>query len=731
MPSDVEVIPSDLPRTKAPMSSTDRLTTDVKALLSELSGLDPANLREDLTFLDLGFDSLVLTQVAQAGSRRWSVTLKLRDFLEHHPSIGALVSHLAERGVSVAGDDPAPATSPAPVAASDAGPPPLSLSLPPSLSATPLAIAPGQRGPVVDLIRAQLELMQRQLEVLAGTRGGATASALAATPTAATPTAATPAPATPAAATPAAATPATPAAATPAAATPAATPTRHGPQLVIDKNKSALSPTQERHLAKLITRYGERTRGSKSFTERNRAQVADPRVPAGFKPALKELVYPIVVSRSSGAHLWDVDGHRYVDLLNGYGSNFFGYGAPFVKDAIRAQLEIGMEIGPQTPLIEEVAALFRTLVPTAERVAFCNTGSEAVLACLRLARTVTARDRVVMFQGGYHGMFDEVVARGLPGGRALPAAPGIPRAATENLVILDWGTDDSLAWVRAHIDEIAAVIVEPVQSRRPELQPIDFLRELRTITATGGAALIFDEVVTGFRVAPGGAQSRFGITADLASYGKVIGGGLSIGVVAGKREFMDALDGGAWQFGDDSIPEVGVTYFAGTFVRHPIHLAAAKASLAHLIAEGPALQQRVDASAERLAKELDALFTRKGAPLAVKQWSSIFKFVTTTTVPLGEIMFAHVRERGVHAWDGRPSFFTAAHTDADIAEIVSAFSEAIDDMAAGGFYPRESRAASAETPPVPGAKLGRDRAGNPAWFVPDPAAPGRFRQVEP
>jgi len=137
------------------------------------------------------------------------------------------------------------------------------------------------------------------------------------------------------------------------------------------------------------------------------------------------------------------------------------------------------------------------------------------------------------------------------------------------------------------------VLVEPVQSRRPEFQPREFLHELRRITRESEIVLVFDEVVTGFRCAPGGAQAYFGVEADLATYGKVIGGGMPIGVVAGRSSLMDIFDGGVWQYGDESFPEVGVTFFAGTFVRHPLAIAAAHAVLKYIIQEGPALQQRV------------------------------------------------------------------------------------------------------------------------------------------
>ena len=241
-----------------------------------------------------------------------------------------------------------------------------------------------------------------------------------------------------------------------------------------------------------------------------------------------------------------------------------------------------------------------------QRAAFCNTGSEAVTAAIRTARTVTGRDKIAVFAGAYHGIFDEVLVRarqrdGLPA--AQPIAPGIPAAMAENIMVLEYGDGAALDTIRAQGEELAAVLVEPVQSRRPDLQPREFLEELRQITANSGTALVFDEVVTGFRVHPGGMQAVFAVKADIATYGKVLGGGLPIGIIAGDARFLDALDGGMWRFGDQSAPEIGVTFFAGTFVRHPLALAAANAVLERLRQGGPELQRNSTCGPPRSSRD--------------------------------------------------------------------------------------------------------------------------------
>jgi glutamate-1-semialdehyde aminotransferase len=223
-----------------------------------------------------------------------------------------------------------------------------------------------------------------------------------------------------------------------------------------------------------------------------------------------------------------------------------------------------------------------------------------------------------------------------------------------------------------------------------------------------------------------------GIDADLASYGKVVGGGFPIGVIAGKREYMDALDGGGWQFGDDSIPTVGVTYFAGTFVRHPLALAAAHAVLVHLKKEGGSLQTALNGRVTAMVAEMNAFCREVGAPITLKSFSSVWKMFFDEDHPLQDLLFAMMRERGIHILDNFPCFMTTAHSDADIAAIVTAFKEAVRELQEADFIPRRAQVVAlldASKPPVPGARLGRDADGTPAWFMPNPDSPGKFVKV--
>lgn len=523
------------------------------------------------------------------------------------------------------------------------------------------------------------------------------------------------------------------------AAAGSAPPKAFGAQAKISKSESGqLNARQQAALEAFSARYLARTGKSKETAQRHRATLADPRTVSGFRPLFKELIYPIVTDRSDGAYLWDLDGNRYIDITNGFGCIFFGHRPEFVVKALEAQLRKGFEIGPQTPLAGECAEAFSRFTGL-PRVAFCNTGSEAVLAAMRMARTVSGKSLILMHTNDYHGIQDEVIVRPAADGRALPAAPGIPRESTANIVIKDYGDPATLRFVEERADDLAAVLVEPVQSRNADLQPAEYLKKLRALTERTGAAFIMDEVITGFRAHLGGAQAYFGVKADLATYGKVIGGGMPIGVVAGIEKYMDTLDGGFWQYGDASVPEVGVTYFAGTFVRHPLTMAAVK-GVCEFFEKNPDPHTALNRRTQAMVEEINAFFKRVGAPVHIANFTSLLRAQFTHEQPYGELFFLLLREAGLHIFEGRPCFLTLAHTDADVEAIVRAFRWATEQMFAGDFFvhaarPAEQALAIAKADPyaspAPGARLGRHADGRPGWFLPDPARAGGWQAVRP
>jgi glutamate-1-semialdehyde aminotransferase len=706
-----------------------RFTAALRALIDDVAGVEIGAGEGGATFLELGLDSLALTQVATQIQKTFSVKVTFRQLMETTPTLDILAEHMDK----TTPPDALPAGPPAspaapPVVVAGAVPPPLTAAtLTAMLPAARVAAAPGSF--VQAVVDQQLAIMAQQLALLSGARVGLPA-----------------APPAPAAEAPAAPQPvASEITAAPSAASPSPAPSEDDPAGMIkyDVKKAfgaiarihtshdGLTPQQRARLDAFVRRYTARTKRSKEYTEANRAQLADPRVVNGFRPALKEIIYQVVIERSRGSRMWDLDGNEYVDVLSGFGMNMFGWQPPFVIDAVRKQLDSGYDIGPQHPLAGEVARGICELTGF-DRAALCNTGSEAVMGTMRIARTVTGRPTIAIFTGAYHGIFDEVIVRGTKKLRAVPAAPGIMPSSAQNVLVLDYGTPESMEIIKARAGELAAVCVEPVQSRRPDFQPREFLAELREVTERAGTVYIWDEVVTGFRAHQGGAQALFGIKADLASYGKVIGGGFPIGVIAGRKQFMDALDGGPWQFGDDSRPTVGVTYFAGTFVRHPLALAACKAVIDHLREAGPGLQEQLTARAAGMAAELNTFFETVGAPLRIKQFASLFRTAFTEDHPYQDLVFPMLRDRGVHLLDNFPCFLTEAHTAADVAFIVNAFKSAVTEMQEAGFLPparSTAREYDATKPPVAGARLGKDPEGKPAWFVPNPAEPGKYMRL--
>lgn len=516
-----------------------------------------------------------------------------------------------------------------------------------------------------------------------------------------------------------------------------------GAQARITKERADITPQQRAWIDDLIAQYTAKTAKSKAFTEANRKTMADPRVVTGFKPQLKEVTYQVVVERSRGCSLWDLDGNEYIDLLSGFGSSMFGYMPDFIREACHQQLDTATDIGPMSPLAAEVSKLLCEFTGH-ERAAVCNTGSEAVLGAMRMARTVTGRSLIISFSGSYHGINDEVIIRGSKSGRSYPGAPGIMPEAVQNMLVLEYGTPESLEIIRQRCHEAAAVIVEPVQSRRMEFRPVDFLREIREITRQHGTAFIFDEVITGFRMHPGGAQALFGIKADIGTYGKVFGGGMPIGAMVGSAHWMDALDGGPWQFGDDSMPERGVTYFAGTFVRHPLTLAASKAALLYMKEQGPALQERLIGLCEDLVRRANAIFERENVPFFVVNFGSAFKIKYDESINWTELFAILMRLHGIHTIDGFPCYLTIFHTQEVIDRVVATIERCIIELKRSGLLPertlfiptinsslngaalrRDERIENATEPPVPGARLGRTPQGDAAWFVPDPDRAGR------
>lgn len=719
-----------LPVREEAMSNRESLSQKLVDIFEKSSGMDVGSHSFDTSFVEMGMDSLFLTQVALVLKKELKAPVTFRQLIEEFPSINALTTHLLDKVAMPAAPiakaaTPAPVAAPvteAPIVATPVASAPI-MTAPQTMTVSPTTTVIRPMGPVgagmEGIIQRQLELMGQQLQLMQGMPLATTVTQTITAPVAAAPVVAP-------------------------QVTQAAV-VEEKKAVVVEKKRGAavnnakeafgaaaritvdkttqLEENKMRQIQDFLKRYAAKTAKSKTFTQENRKNHADPRVVTGFKPEWKEIIYPIVVKKSKDQTLWDLDDNTYVDMTCGFGSNFFGNGNEHIKKLVMQQIEDGIEIGPQHPLVGEVSRMINEMTGN-ERSAFCNTGSEAVLGAMRLARTVTGREKIIVFSGSYHGIIDEVIIRGSKKGDPLPAAPGINPSAVANMIVLDYGTEESLQKIREMGDEIAAVLVEPVQSRRCDFHPKEFLQEVRKITTEAQACLIFDEVITGFRCHPAGAQGYFGIRADLCTYGKIVGGGMSIGVVSGKSEYMDALDGGHWTYGDDSTPTVGVTYFAGTFVRHPLALAAAKGALEILKAGGEKRLAELNQRAQKFADDLNLFLRLAGVPLKMDNFGALMKPKWTAECPGGELLFAQLRFNGVHAYDGFPWFVNLAHTEAELQFVLEAFKKAVASMQFIGVLPGGQQVIvdrpevlDQNKAPAPGAKIGRDAQGNPAWFM--------------
>ena len=457
-------------------------------------------------------------------------------------------------------------------------------------------------------------------------------------------------------------------------------------------NGTAVDGLSDKHyefIKEFVARYTEKTRGSKEFATEYRPIFSDWINTIGFRPLLKELMYPVVAERSKGSKIWDVNGNEYIDIAMGYGVGYLGHNPPFVMDALKEQMQKGLHLGPQCDLAGKVAQLICELAGV-ERVAFSNTGTESVMVALRVARSVTGRKKVVMFEHSYHGLYDGTL--GIPAnGETLPGFSGILQSSVDDVIILKYNDPKALDIIASLQDELAAVLVEPVQTRVLDFPAKEFLQKLRGITQSAGIALILDEIVTGFRLGLGGAQKYFDIEADIVLFGKMVGGGMPIGVISGKADFIDAIDGGEWKFGDNSIPVKDRTFFAGTFCKHPLTMAAALATLTFLKDQGGRLQDEVNTRTRRFVETMNGYFAEENIWIRIKHAGPTFRFCPqkSSNPQLQEVcmelLFYLMMEKGIYTWEKRLCNFSIAHTDEDIEKLISAVKESISELRKHGF----------------------------------------------
>lgn len=653
----------------------------------------PQDLDPERLFVDMGADSLILAETLQDINRRYKVSLSVGEMYESVNTIAKVAQYIFERGqyepVLRALATPADVASPvareqtqashvprAPAQAQAPRPP-----VTQAFATPPAALPPGSAiadaSTVEDIVRRQLELMERQLALL-----GAAPPELGQDQVQADMQMPVQKPVDADAA---------PVEVKPAAHRPPAAPPESSSstdrfsafsvRLEADQRKD--DARKLAHIEALTERHNARTGTSKRMAQAYRRVLADNRVSAGFRPLLKELVYPVLAETAEGAHLVDIDGNRYIDFTMGFGVHLFGHAPSFIVERVREQIERGMAIGPQSPMAGRVAELIAEFTGH-ERVVFCNSGTEATMTAVRLARLAAGRDKLVVFKNSYHGSFDAFLARSAAQGATRPASPGTPESLVADTIVLDYCEPSSLEYLEAHGDEIGVVMVEPVQSRAPSMRPGPFLAKLRELTRARGIVLIFDEVISGFRCARGGAQEYFGVRADMCTYGKVAGGGMPIGLVAGSAACMDGIDGGWWQFGDDSYPAKPTIFFAGTFSKHPLTMAASLAVLEYLRDADLSLYEQLNDATRVLAERLIAVFEEEGIDVTIEQFSSLFRFTSKGNL---DLFFYQLLTNGIYIWEGRNCFVSTAHTPADLDRLVDTVRDICRTLAPLGLIP--------------------------------------------
>ena len=393
---------------------------------------------------------------------------------------------------------------------------------------------------------------------------------------------------------------------------------------------------------------------------------------------------PFFVHRAKGAHIWDVDGNEYIDYVGTWGPAILGHAHPKVVQAVQAAAEHGTSFGIPNPFEVTIAKLICSLVPSIEKVRMCNSGTEATMSAIRLARGFTKRDKIIKFDGCYHGHADSLLVKAGSGALTFgnPDSAGVPAAFTQHTIVLPYNDPDALtAAFQANKNQIAGIIIEPVPGNAGLYLPKPgYLEFIRNLAQANGTQLIFDEVMTGFRLAKGGAQERFGIRPDLSCFGKVIGGGLPVGAFGGRAEIMDCL------------APVGPVYQAGTLSGNPLAMSAGIATLEEL-ANGDAYTrlEQLGAALESGMKE-----AARGAsvPVQFNRCGSMFcgYFTERPVYNLADAMtsdrerfkkyFHGMLDAGVYLAPSQfeAGFLSLSHSDGDVDKTVQAAAKVMKQL---------------------------------------------------
>ncbi|MBK9096751.1 MAG: glutamate-1-semialdehyde 2,1-aminomutase [bacterium] len=394
---------------------------------------------------------------------------------------------------------------------------------------------------------------------------------------------------------------------------------------------------------------------------------------------------PLFIKKGIGSKFWDVDGNEFIDYIGSWGPHLFGHNPPFIIDALKSAIEDGTGFGAPTSMEVEMAKLITDLVPSIEMVRMVNSGTEATMSAIRAARGYTGREKFIKFEGCYHGHADYFLIKAGSGALTLgiPTSPGVTKGNAADTLLAGYNDINSVKkLVSANKNEIAAIIIEPIAGNMGVVKgKDDFLKELRSICDEEKIVLIFDEVMTGFRVASGGAQEVLGIKPDLSTFGKIIGGGLPVGAFGGKREIME------------KIAPSGPVYQAGTLSGNPLAMSAGYAALKH-IKENPGIYKELEEKSSYLENGFKENLNSVGKNYAMNRVGSMmcmffteqpvddFKSAVSSDTNLYGKYFHEMLERGIYLAPAQfeALFVSTAHSKEDLDKTIAAHKESLGKL---------------------------------------------------
>jgi len=404
-------------------------------------------------------------------------------------------------------------------------------------------------------------------------------------------------------------------------------------------------------------------------------------IPSGVNSPVRYFEpYPFFVKKAYGSSIWDVDGNQYVDYCAGYGAMLLGHRRKEIVSAVKSQLDVGTMYGAPTDLEVILAGLIQKIYPSMQKIRLVNTGSEATMTAIRLARGLTKKKKIIKFEGCYHGAHESMLVKAGSAHHGISVSDGVPEDYTKNTIVVQYNNSEQLDNVISKNKDIAGVIVEPILGNMGLVLPKkNFLQDMRKITKQHDIPLIFDEIITGFRVSLGGAQEYFGIKPDITTLGKSLSNGFVISAVGGRKEIMDQLAPG------------GKVYEASTFAGNPVSVAAAIASVRTMTNLKHKIYPKLAKYCSALSKSIDDTATDIKIPHQVNSVASMFQ-VFFTSSPVVDYasskksdtkkfhkLFRSLLKKGVFVAPSQfeTGFFSHAHTESDLGKTVDAYDYAL------------------------------------------------------